>query len=71
METIRAKSATLIEIREVDGAQQYQCKDGTRIWLTGCNRAKNVKVGDSGTIGRAQRTACFSWQMNAPKVTVT
>jgi hypothetical protein len=45
----------LVEIRAADGAQMYQGHDPERnktqtIWLTGPDRAKDVQVGDTGTM---------------------
>ena len=38
----------LVEIREGDYAQKYEYENGDVEWLSGWNRASNVKVGDKG-----------------------
>lgn len=43
------KEATLVEIRS-DGAQRYEARDGSTIWLTGRNRTSGVQVGDTGKL---------------------
>jgi hypothetical protein len=40
----------LVEIRAVDYAQCYTDADGDFHWLTGWNKASNVKVGDRGVL---------------------
>lgn len=40
----------LIEIRKEDGAQCYKDTDGDLHWISGWNRASNIKVGDKGKL---------------------
>lgn len=44
------KKATLIEIRESDQAQKYQCSDNSIIWLHGRSRPTDINIGATGTM---------------------
>ena len=50
MKTGKIIPVELIEIREKDGAQCYKDNDGDLHWISGLNRAIDVKVGDKGEL---------------------
>ena len=65
MGTIRI--ATLIEIREKDGAQCYRFELGSNdiVWLTGSHRARGVKVGDKGDLVYSADGSQGRWTFHA------
>jgi len=58
------ENVTLIKVRKEDGAQCYTWPNCglNNVWLSGYNRASNVKVGDKGRLEyRATKSTGLFW----------